>query len=326
MKKIIIFTSLSVLFSCGKQIEEVIIEKKIEKIVEIEPQAKTKHNIAYYFKEELPILTNKKENQSFISIDCQADDIFIGIETTEGSAKTYSLQKLDVQTGALTEVIANLKEIKDVAISDQHIFITQANTVQVFNRQNYMPYMVIGSGTEGYHNNGMFSAFALLPSENHLLVRDGRRLLFYANADISPEKSKKISASVKSAFSAKNNTSLAQINKNIYLADNKSIEIYNLNDAMAINNEQGPSAKINFDKNILQLATFRGHLYAGLGEFGFARVNLEKREFTDKVTHYQSNPLNVQSFAFSENTLFVISKASASITTYQIKDVIYREY
>ncbi|GET45680.1 hypothetical protein [Capnocytophaga felis] len=326
MKKIFTFILLTTLFSCGKQVEEVIIEKKIEKIVKVDPKIKSESTVAYYFEEQNPILTNKKQNENFITIDWYEDELFLGVEATNGTNKTYSVQKLDLQTGVLTELISNLKEIKDVAINNDYLFITQSNTVQVFDRKTFSLQTTIGTGRDGYDNNGMFQALTLLPMENHLLIRDLRRLLFYRNSDIIPENSKKISAPIRSAFSQRSNASLAYIDKKLYLSNNNSIETYDLQENMLINNEQSASKSINFGTRIYQLAQFRGHLYASFGELGFARIDTEKGIVGKRYTNFQSTPLSVTCFTFSEDKLFVINNINSSISLYNVKNIIYKEY
>lgn len=326
MKKILILISSVALFSCGKQIEEVIVEKKVEKIIETAPEIKQQTSIAYYFEEQPSIRTNKKENEQFVTIDWHQDELFLGVEATNGTSKSYSVQKLDLQTGELTEVISNLKGINDVAFSDKHIFVTQENTVRVFDRKTFLLHTIIGSGREGYGNNGMFHALALYPTENNLLVRDLRRLLFYRNSDITPENSKKISAPVKSGFAQRNTGSLAHINDKLYFAYGNEIETYDLQENITINNEQSPSKRIRLNAPVLQLAHFRGHLYGSMGERGFARIDMERGNVSQNYTHYQSVPLKVTRFAFSNDQLFAISNTDANIIHYQVKEVIYKEY
>ncbi|ATA67399.1 hypothetical protein CGC48_01420 [Capnocytophaga cynodegmi] len=326
MKKIFAFILLIISFSCGKQIEEVIVEKKVEKIVKVDPKVKSESTIAYYFEEQKSILTNKKQNQSFITIDWYENELFLGVEAINGKNKTYSIQKLDLQTGQLTELISNLKEIKDVAINNDYLFVTQLNTIQVFNRKTYSLHTVIGSGTEGYRNNGMFQALALLPMEDYFLVRDLRRLLFYRNSDITPENSKRISAPVRSAFYQRSNASLAHIGKKLYLSNGTSIETYDLQENMLINNEQTVSRNINFGTRIYQLVHFRGHLYASFGELGFARIDTEKGMIGRKYTGFQSKPINVTCLTFSEDKLFAINNVDGSVVIYDVKNIIYKEY
>ncbi|GJQ05985.1 hypothetical protein CAPN010_01430 [Capnocytophaga cynodegmi] len=326
MKKIFAFILLIISFSCGKQIEEVIVEKKVEKIVKVDPKVKLESTIAYYLEEQKSILTNKKQNQSFITIDWYENELFLGVEAVNGTSKTYSIQKLDLQTGQLTELISNLKEIKDVAINNDYLFVTQSNTIQVFNRKTYSLHTVIGSGTEGYRNNGMFQALALLPMEDYFLVRDLRRLLFYRNSDITPENSKKISAPVRSAFYQRSNASLAHIGKKLYLSNGTSIETYDLQENMLINNEQTVSRNTNLGVRIHQLAHFRGHLYASFDELGFARIDTEKGMIGRKYTSFQSKPINVTCLTFSEDKLFAINNIDDSVVIFDIKNIIYKEY
>lgn len=329
MRKIILFIALIVLVSCGKQIEEIIIEKKVEKIVEVPAQSKSQNVVAYYFEEEKAFTTDKKADERFTTIDWHNNELFLGVETPlDNNKKSYSVRKLDLQTGKLTEVISDLKEIEDLALSNTHIFVTQANAIHVFNRQTFEPQTIIGSGTHGYSGNGygLFDALTLLPSDKYLFVRDLRRLLVYNQSDITAENSKKIAAPIKSSFSQRNKASLAQIENNLFLANGNTIEIYELNENQTIQNEQSAFRTMNVGTNVHQLAVFRGHLYGSFGEKGFARIDVEKGAIGQQFGHFQSIALNVTYFAFGSDKVFAVNNTNGSIATYAVKEIVYKEY
>lgn len=333
MKKIIIAFGAISLFACSKQAEQEVIEKrvekKVEKIVEIDPKVRKEVIISSYLEELEPITPAKAQTDALVTIDEYNGEIFVGVETTNGSNKTYSLQKLDPKTGSLSVLIPNLFEIKDVLLSEKYIFVTQNNTVKVFDRQTYELQVIVGSGTHG-GQTGMNKVLALALTQDYLLVRDEKMLRFYRLSDIVQANTQNISVVAKSGSYTRDYGSLSVIDKKVYFSSLFSREffhIYNLNDNFLITDNQPFDADISrSDTKVYQLLNFRDELYVSLAQEGLATIDKQNGRVLKKYKTYKQQDVNIERFVIVQNKLYALDKQSAKVLVYDIKDVVYKEY
>lgn len=327
--KILFLAVILAVFSCRKQVSKREIIKDRVGIIEDKIALKIIRNgvnVDYFFEENKAISFTKSE--TLILVRSFKNEVFLGIEGVLEEKKTYSIAKFNPETQTLTKIISSLSEFSDVAFSEKYIFVSQKDQINVYNNTDFSLENTI---------KGLSGLSAIEISEKYIIVRDTRNLLFFSLEDISKLKQEAIKPLVKGGTYTRNGVSMTLLMDRVYhLGDlrgrGQHFESYLRGENKMISPNQliENGKKLNRKYILYDLQTYKNGFYVGMGENGFGMLNAnEPFNISYKnieIDTFKGRKLNVNSFTFTEDKLFLINKTDNTLVIYDINYIIYREY
>lgn len=316
--------------------------KEVEKEVAGEPtnnnQPKSEETISFFLEEQTPItIANKGANDKYISLKNFGNDFYVGVETTNGDTKTYSVQKLDLATSTLTPVIENLSVMpSDILITKKHIFVGQnsymngydknTNQLDVDFRAHQVNRLLAAT-----LQNGIFT----LATPNKIVFYDYSKVVksnrghgFYGAANLGTATRHRNQADKAEAqHSIITHGNLLLHSTRNYQPRNM-IRIYELKENKTLD-AQSPDREIlaGTPYNLYHMQFFKDELFIGLGENGFGRVDMNGRgSIRERKTTYNGQPINVKGLVATADKLYALDELSGKILVYTTKNIVIKKY
>ncbi len=312
MNKNILFFVLAIMVSCHTEFKEEIIKKH--------PVPDSEKNIGYYLQKQSPIDLNISDKETIIAIKESENFLYFGIKKD----KDYSIKKYDIEKKTLENIISGLEEIKDMAVSEKYIFVTQKNSVQAFNIKTNTLEVVVGNGTSDY-KLGMHNAFSLLLTDKHLIVRDAKRFRYYKLENIIPENTKQIEVEISSDIYTSTQVSCAIANNKLYfvrsLNAQQTIQIYDLDSKKLMTTNAKATSIIGNKFGANFITAFHNALFVVLNDGSFAKVNAENMTLSSVFKTKKAKQL-----AFSKDNLYVLEDGNNRVVRYSVENITYRKY
>lgn len=317
--------------------------KEVEKEVAGEPtnnnQPKSEETISFFLEEQTPItIANKGANDKYINMKAFGNDFYILVETTNGSNKTYSVQKLDWATSTLTPVIENLTIApSDIVITDRHIFIGNNSFMNGYDKNTKQ----LDVDFRAYQVNTLLTA----------AVRDGKFMVVSPNKILFYDYSKVIkanrgqhgfygSASLNTSTRHRNQADQVNAQHSLLIRGNELyhatrnyqpknvIRIYEFKADGTLDN-QSKDREILFGTpyNLYHMQFFKDELFSGLGENGFGRIDTEgKGSIRQRITTFNGQPINVKGLVATTDKLYALDELSGNILVYTAKNIVFKKY
>lgn len=332
MKKIFILIPLIAGVSCTRNVIEKTIEKQVDNTIEkeilVDRKVTSEEILNYYFEEADPITLNKAENESFINIQQHNGALFLLTEITNANQKSYAVQRFDLQTKTLSKVIENLTQVESMAFSEKYVFISQGNSVKVYNSTTYQPELTIGLGASATFRLG--AVRALFANDKYLFVRDNGQLYTFKLENITAENHQKVPVFAKTARYTADSGFMVVFNNKVYFNrtqnGEKRFQHYDLNEQGSVNEGQLAASNYSNTNPMAQFTSFAIYekdLYVSYANGSFGIINPENNYIAEKTYTLSAN---VDSFTMLNDKVYAINKTDNKLLVMERKNLIFRKY